>query len=279
MRAMFITGVGAWTPGMASAQAWTERRGDPTVIRPAAALLPSRERRRASLLTRAAASAFEEAVAQSGEDAATIATVFGSAYGEGSTLELLLDQLGGPDGALSPMRFAGSVHNTASGMLSIACDARGFTTSIAAGELTLIACLQEAAGLLADGHGAVVVVVADCTAPTSLTADAEHFDTLAAAFVLRAQPAMGPDSSVLSRILAIGEPDSQRRLATPLPSRLRSNPCVAALLLLDAIAAGATGTIGLDPLPERPDRQPCWLTVAAGSAPFAHVDSIPRGGA
>jgi hypothetical protein len=266
--AMVVTGLGVWAPGYENAAAWAARRRDVDVLRPAATRLPARQRRRASELTRAMVTAFSEALAQSGESAAELSTVFGSAYGEGSTLAVLLNQISSADGELSPMRFAGSVHNTASGMLTIACDARGFTTSLAAGAETLMACLQEAAGLLATGHAAVAVVVGDCSPPPELVDAAEQFDTLAVAFVMRSvtdPSSQAPPNhgwvQLQDLMLATFEPG-----AATLPDTLQLNPCAGALVLADAVVSRAASRVRLNVGPTRAGERTWAVNVSPHEA-------------
>lgn len=281
---MRVTGVGLWAPGFADAAAWRAGVADPSVARPGAPLIPARQRRRASLLTRALATALGEAAAQAGVDLATTATIFGSAYGEGATLGQLLSQRHEGDGALSPLRFAGSVHNTASGMVSIATGARGFTTSLAAGDDTLVACLDEAAGLLAAGHDAVAVVVGDEAPPAALIPAEQRCAPLAVALVLRRaeapagpaaqaateaptitwRPATGADALAGARAAAEG----LRARAAAAGLDVRYQPCFSALQLLDPLVM-ATPTAGSSPTEHHTTLTPPPGRLDAGATTWA----------
>jgi len=108
-----------------------------------------------------------QAVEQAGVSPQSIPIVVGSAYGElGTTIEML-DEMEA-DGALSPMRFLNSVHNSAAGYLSIAHGNRKSATSLAAGNETVAMVLLEALGLLHDRGGEVLAIVADESLPQPL---------------------------------------------------------------------------------------------------------------
>ena len=94
-------------------------------------------------------------------------TVFGSAYGEILIAFEQLDMIE-REGVPSPARFKNSVHNTASGHVSIATGNTGFTTALAAGPATFAMCLLEAWVWLETHGGSVIVSVADEPLPDHL---------------------------------------------------------------------------------------------------------------
>jgi len=211
--------------------------------------------------------AFGQAVEQASVAPARLSTVFGSAYGETATLLSLLWQLQADEHGLSPMQFAGSVHNTASGATSIAVGATGFTTSLAAGSETFGACLCEAAGLLTDGHASVAVVVGDCRPPAGLVPVEDDFDTLVTALVLEPPGA----AQALAHVEELRLAPSAGPCAQP-PARLGLNPCVGGLLLVDAIVGGREGELVLDATPRRSNEH-AWclrLTQVAHAQVSAH---------
>ena len=239
--ALSVAGVAIWTPGFADAAAWIARARDPAVTKPEAALLPSRQRRRTSLLTRALVEVLAAAADDARLDPGATPTVFASAYGETQTMIELLAMLH-DDGELSPMRFAGSVHNTASGNASIATGNRGFTTSLAAGPDTPAMALLEASALLADRGGAVLVAIGDVSPPRVLVPEAERrFETLAVGLALTAGD---PGAPTLTDLAPTGAHDGV--VLCDLRPPLRRNPCGGALALADAILRGAEGVVALD---------------------------------
>lgn len=255
---LHVGGIGLWTPGLADPRAWLSGVADPAQTLPAAALLPAAVRRRTSLLTRAAAEVFAQAIAASGADPAEVATVFVSAWGETSALRELLDQLHGPDGTLSPIRFSGSVHNAASGNISIATGNRGFTTSLAAGPDSVAMGLCECLGLLAAGFAEVVAVFADLDPPTPLADRSGHCTPLAVALHLHAGRLDRPVLATLSGLDATPGMDASARLATG----LYANPCAGAWVLADAVLRRSVGRIALGPA----GRGDWSVEVSAGAA-------------
>ena len=161
MIALHVGGVGLWTPGFASAAAWASGTPDPAVTSPRSEILPAALRRRASPLTSMVASAAGEAAAQAGADLARLPFVLGSALGEIGIAVTMLNEYRVGEGLPSPTRFHNAVHNGPAAYVSIATANRGFSTALAAGPETPAAALLEAAALLAERGGDVMVVLAD----------------------------------------------------------------------------------------------------------------------
>ena len=234
----WVTGVAVWLPGFPDATAWRGGVADPEVVRPGAALLPSRQRRRCTVLTRALVEVFAAAAEAGGVEAARAASIFASAYGETKTMIDLLAMLH-DDGVLSPTKFAGSVHNTASGNATIATSWTGFTTSLAAGPDTPAMALLEAQAWLAARGGRVVLALGDMVPPEVLVEDARSFETLAVGLVLAAEPEPGAAARLDAPRI-----DASPPLRGPLSDRLRRNPCSGALELADALL-GLEGPVGV----------------------------------
>lgn len=240
--AVGIAGVGLWTPSFASAAAWAARRPEAAPTSPRGDLLPAMQRRRASMLTRAALDAIAQAAVGAGGTALDLgqaAVVFGSAYGETAALAELLGQLHAPGSELSPTRFAASVHNACIGQLSIAVGQRGFATSVAAGEATLAMALLEAQVLLESGERDVVVAVADAEPPDFLSP--LRFAPLAVALWLVGEP---------ERAVAELGPVAQARLqarGADIPPELQLNPARHGLALVDAALGGERVAVPLAP--------------------------------
>jgi len=143
-----------------------------SALAPAGILAP-RERSRASRLTRAFAEVYAQLLSKlDGE--ASCASVFASSYGEIEAVKPLLEQVVDPSSDVSPLRFSASVHNAASGRLSIATSDRGFCTSIAAGLETMPAAWIEAAGLIASGWSRVALVIGEEVVPAPLGSGDTH---------------------------------------------------------------------------------------------------------
>ena len=155
----------AWAPGVESEAQWAEwsagRRAlaaEPAT--PDVQFLPPMLRRRTSRVTRAALWAIH---ACGGADT-LYPTVFSSRHGELHRSHALLQDLAAGE-PLSPNAFSLSVHNTASGLNSIATGNRAPSTALAAGRDTLAAGVIQALCQLGDGAEAVILVHADECAP------------------------------------------------------------------------------------------------------------------
>jgi hypothetical protein len=163
-----VRGVGMWTPAYADFEAWVaagmpEELGSQEAggARPPANLLHPRLRRRTSTLTRAAVTALEAALAEGGAEMAEVRYVLVSSFGEIETTVDLLAQLGDPQGPVSPTKFHNSVHNTATGYMSIASGNHREATALAGGPHNLEIGLLEALAGLAESGGDVVLIFAE----------------------------------------------------------------------------------------------------------------------
>lgn len=163
-----LRGVGMWTPAHASFDAWVAA-GMPRDLhvsegewpRPPAALLHSRLRRRTSTLTRATVTALEAALDHGGAAIDEVRFVLVSSFGEIETTVALLEQLGDPEGPVSPTKFHNSVHNTATGYLSIASGNHREATALAGGPHNLEIGVLEALTGLAQTGGDVALIFAE----------------------------------------------------------------------------------------------------------------------
>ncbi len=237
-----VTGVGVWLVGVPDAAAWASGVVDDAVIKPVGNGLDKRNRRRASQHARALSDVYAEALAQAGADAETVATVFGSSLGEAGTMIKLLDQIHREKASPSPMAFAMSVHNAASGLVSIGGGNRGFTTSIAADYDTPAMAIAEAVGVTHRFRTPVVVACSDEAAPPDLVPEVERFDAVAAALVI--EPA-DTQNKVLARLRGplFVEPTIGGAEASP---EVSLNPQMGLLDLVDAIQRGKRGMLRLD---------------------------------
>ncbi len=155
----------AWAPGVETAAQWAEwSAGERSIAeepdRPDVGFLPAMLRRRTSRITKAALWAAH----QCGAGEHTWPTVFSSRHGELHRSHGLLSELA-QDEPLSPNAFSLSVHNTASGLNSIATGNRAPSTALAAGEDTVAAGVIEAAGRIDAGAERVLLVHADERVP------------------------------------------------------------------------------------------------------------------
>lgn len=238
-----VTGVGLWMPRYPDAAAWADRAaidGD-APVKPKGEAFDRVNRRRASQMGRAIGDAVSGALAQAGVEPRTTPVIVGSSIGEASAMIGLLDQMWRAEEPMSPAVFTVSVHNAASGLLSISMKNKGYTTSIAADYDTPAAALLEGVGLLATGHEAVCCVCADEDSPRSLLEHAPHWDMLAGAVVLGHADAPGAISQ-----LTVDAGGAHDLAPADADDAYGHNPQAGMLDLIDAVQRGATGALRLD---------------------------------
>lgn len=243
-----IVGLGLHTAHHADLAAFLKGEASAEPAPPSGRFLDARTRRRASTLTRAMADAYAEAIASSGLDPATIASVFGSALGEAGTMLSLLDQMFRTHEPVSPMRFVTSVHNTASGLVSISGKNRGFTTSIGADFDTPAMSLLEALGVIHADRIPGIVCCAEEGAPEDLVPEEYHWGLLAGAVAL-VHPDDAPAGALRLRLIGmdeIGAHDSARLEPPEVSVRLAKSPVVGILDLIVRAAEGREGVVRLD---------------------------------
>jgi hypothetical protein len=161
MKPVYVSGVGFWSTGYASARDWCDDAVDPAVEKPQAALLEGPLKRRATPLTRMSVEVFQQASAQAGRDPSTLQTVWANAHGEHTPAVKLLGMMHAGEGKLSPTQFHNSVHNTAGGYASIATTNSSPSTTVSGGQELVASALLEAWCLLEASGRDVALVMAD----------------------------------------------------------------------------------------------------------------------
>jgi len=215
---------------------------DPQAEKPQGRAFDRVNRRRAGVLGRAIADAAAEAMEAAGVDPARVATIVGSSIGEATTMIGLLDQMWRYEEPMSPASFTVSVHNAASGLLSISSKNQGFATSLAADHDTPGVALLEAIGIVHQDRAPVLVVCADEAAPVTLVRSAPPWDLLASALVLSPLDGAPPDAPRLELLT-----DAPVTLPPrPLDPVLAENPQVGLFDLVDAVLCGTGGVLRLD---------------------------------
>lgn len=229
---LWLRGVGFWSLGYASFDAYVAA-GLPASLdpppgseagKPSAELLHPRLRRRTSLVTRMIVTSLQEAAGQGGAAPDQTRYVVVSSWGEIETTVELLGQLAVPGGPISPTAFHNSVHNTATGYLSIASGNHWPSTALAAGAHALeVGLLEVAAGLAsASGPDDAIVVIAEERLPVPFARpDADPSFALALHFARTPGRPMHASSRDLHVELVeqhAGALDAGPRGATTLPS-------------------------------------------------------------
>ncbi len=260
MNPVHVVGASLWTPGVGDVTSWLAGEQDDSIVKPMCAVLPSRQRRATSLTTRMGIEVLSQAISSAGVDGATTKLVFGSAYGEFQTAVSQLEMMESDDGRLSPARFKNSVHNTVTGLLSIALENRGFCTAIAAGAQTFAMCLLDGWTVLETQGGTAAVAVADEWPGAPF--DEVSFPPLGVGLCLTMDPLFrGKSLATLSTLRRIS---GGERGVQAVDQVFGKNSASAALSLLRAIFEGRSGTVIVD----QGDSEPwcCDVDVAAQSA-------------
>ncbi len=239
MRPIHLTGLGFWSPGFADVTAWREGRPDAAVDKPRCRLVDPRLKRGSSRFSNMLGEVVEQAATAAGLDVRTVPTIYGSSLGEIETMCILLKMLWEEEGKLSPNRFKNSVHNAASGLVSIGTVNTSFSTAIAGGDRTFETSLLEAWAYLLDAGGSAIVAIADDKPPEPLDSLGDY-GPLAVGFALSADPVEG--ALRLSDLRRASGPIAAH---ARVPEELAPNCAAACLELLDAALARRAGTVSL----------------------------------
>ncbi|RCU52779.1 3-oxoacyl-ACP synthase [Corallincola holothuriorum] len=178
----------AWAPTLETKVAWENWAGVPPTMEepkvPQAKCIPPMQRRRCSRLTKMALQVANEAC----EELSVDFSLFCSRHGElHRTVKLLEDVV--TQNELSPMAFAQSVHNTASGLHGIINQTYIPSTSIAATrDMVEQAWIEAYAFLRLNRDKKVLMIVFDETVPSQYRPYVSHQEDIAFALVLESNP-------------------------------------------------------------------------------------------
>jgi hypothetical protein len=245
-----IEGIGLWTPRAPSWEAYRALLAGTlsadaiagTAARPAPALLPPNERRRAPDTVLVALEAAQAACADAGRDPTTLPSVFASTYGDLAITDHMCQTLATSPLELSPTRFHNSVHNAAAGYWTIGTGAMTPATALSAGSASFAMGLLDALAQLHAGAPAVLLVGYDGASP-GLLREVAHSDGLLGGAVVLARDAQAAPRLVLH------QEDGE---APPAPHELADGNAMAPMLaLFEALARGADEAL----LPAGPGRR------------------------
>lgn len=191
--------VGAWS-------AWFPCRGRHILVdarrsvaadTPDVSFLPVAQRKRLSLLSKIGLCLAHHTVAQSTRARSALANVFATRYGEYQRTHSILEDIAKKT-APAPAAFSSSVHNTTSGLWSIAGQSLAPSTTVTAGDATLQAGLLEAAGINSEIGEPVLFVYADVPLPERY--DAEDRTGAAVGFAAIIEPATTLENTATLRL-------------------------------------------------------------------------------
>lgn len=189
---MCVRGIGAWangTPDWGALRAVARGEAQPAAAapkKPAPALLPPNERRRAPDSVLLALTVAQAACDAAQADAATTPSIFASMHGDLAITDAIARTLADVPTDLSPTRFHNSVHNAAAGYWHIAVASRAASTSLGAFDASFGAGLIEAATSVALSGAPILLVASDTPYPEPLHAARPLPDNFGIALVLGA---------------------------------------------------------------------------------------------
>lgn len=243
MKPLYVRGVGLWAPHFPTPQAFFAGERDDEARMPPCNLVGGRLKRGSSRFANMLGEAVEQAAMEAAISPSEVPIVYSSSLGEIETMVTLLRMLFEEEGKLSPNRFKNSVHNAASGLVSIGTQNTQFTTALAGGARSFEIAMLEAWALSQREGCDVIVAVADDTPPEPLQAvgDVEHHGGLAVAIALSPEPAdERPRLIELSN--ALMNPELEERF-----DPFRSNCSAAAVGLAAAYLERKDGPVGFGP--------------------------------
>ncbi len=213
-------------------------------------LLPPNERRRASPTVRMAFRVAEAALHTSSIGGAELATVFASADGDLSIAQRICTALAEAQRFISPTDFHNSVHNAAAGYWSIAAQANGPSTAIAAGDCSFAVGLMEALSMVQIEHRATLLVAYDVPAPMPLLAKRPVVVPVGVGLILTPQRSANTQATLSVPAAANDSPLTLTPMPTPmngaaLEAMRVGNPAARALPLLQLLAYGRSGSVAL----------------------------------
>jgi hypothetical protein len=206
------------------------------------ALLPPNERRRASPTVRMAFRAAEAATQASSIAATDLALVFASADGDLQIAQRICAALAETQRFISPTDFHNSVHNAAAGYWSIASQAHGPSTAIAAYDHSFSVGLMEALGLVLIEQQATLLVAYDLPGPTPLLEKRPVQNQVGVGLILTPRRTANTLARLSTKpINSAATPMNEAALET----MRSSNPAARALPLLQLLAYRRSGSVAL----------------------------------
>jgi hypothetical protein len=260
---VYVDGIGLWAPGIEdwSALQRVLSAGDiaspDANAKPAPAILPPTERRRAPESVLLASEAASQAATMAGRDPGTLASVFTSTHGDLAITDAMCATLAIDPRELSPTRFHNSVHNAPAGYWTVAAHCHKTATAISAGPSSFAAGIIEAATEVAADGDAVLLVAYDIVARGPLAEVAPSGVPFAVAFVL--SPSRGTASIAALSIYPLQGSTKTPELANVVAAFASNPTAVQALPLLVALA----------------QRKPAKVTLTSGANTSLAIEVAP----
>ncbi|MFN0038882.1 MAG: beta-ketoacyl synthase chain length factor [Burkholderiales bacterium] len=245
-RMAYVNGIGLWSPRLPG---WEASRPillgnvpgpDSDAARPAPALLPPNERRRAPDTVALSMEVASQACNQAGINPATLPCVFTSTHGDLAVTDYMCSTLASNPTLVSPTRFHNSVHNAAAGYWTIATGCGVPYTALSAHEFSFAQGLLEAL-LQLDASSDVLLVAYDIEAKGLIAAVASSKGMLGAALVLSKQQSANTRAALRWEISEAGA--ASATAASPRNSALVAGNAMQACLPMMEALAGLIDTV------------------------------------
>jgi hypothetical protein len=239
---VFVAGIGLWgprLPGWSVARSVIRGEAEPPdalAQRPAPAMLPPTERRRAPDTVSVALEVAVQAIGMSGVDPKSCASVFSSAYGDLAINDYLCQTLRDAPTLTSPTRFHNSVHNAAAGYWSIGTESMQPYTAVAAYTESFAAGLLESLVQAAAGEVPVLYVAYDVEARGPLATQNRSRSLLGLALLVTPERSAQAVAKLEWRLRAEDVPPATRP-STRVAGLAGENPMTSGLPLFEALAA------------------------------------------
>jgi hypothetical protein len=239
-----IEGVGIWSKQLANFAALQSllvgQVPEPPPAKPAAATLPSNERRRAPESVLLAVEVAGQAVAMSGRDASSLTCVFSSSHGDQAITDYMCATLAHAPNELSPIRFHNSVHNAPAGYWTIATGCHEPSTAVCAHRLSFGAGLLEAISHALADNCPVLLVCSDIAGVYPLVEETGCTQSFGCALVLAPEAGETTLASLDVTLAPVSTADSRAVDSRPelLTDWRDANASAEALPLLTLLAQG-----------------------------------------
>lgn len=242
-RRLFIEGIGFWAsrlPGWEAARSILRGEAAPPATpqtRPAPALLPPAERRRAPDTVAVALEVAARACEMSGRDPKSMPSVFASTHGDLAISDYMSSTLARTPLLTSPTKFHNSVHNAAAGYWTIGTGCLKPYTSVSGYYFTFAEGLLEAASQSLTEDGPVLYVAFDIEARGPVATMQPSVGVLAGALVISPRASERPVAQFTFDVKQ--DPMARTTQARPQNAALvEGNAISNALPLFEALADG-----------------------------------------
>jgi hypothetical protein len=240
-RTLYIEGIGFWAtrlPGWDAARAILRGEAAPPATaqtRPAPAILPPAERRRAPDTVAASLEVAARACEMAKRDPKLMPSVFASTHGDLAISDNLCDTLAKTPTLVSPTKFHNSVHNAAAGYWTIATGCLKPYTSVSGYTFTFGEGLLEAASQALSEGDPVLYVAFDIEARGPVGTMQPSRGVFAGALVLLPEPSDRQLAKLVFDVISEGKPTEARAANASL---VEGNAMSNGLPLFEALADG-----------------------------------------